>query len=444
MRNIFNKRIPTLFGFLAIVLGIGLTSLLTQQGVIFTGQASPSNEPTNVQITNVSDTSFTVSYTTADSVLGSLNVGTTTGLGTTVLDERDKIATGHNVHVITVRNLNPQTPYLFSITSGEDSFLKNGALYSVRTGPALEASNLRGSMSGKVIAPDGTSPKEALIYLNIPGAQILSTLIKADGSYTISLNSLRTSDLSSYFTSLEEITAKLSVFDGSLSSQASLSTDISDVPTITLSQNYDFTTSELPISSNDPMSTSSAKELFPTSTPSGSLKNTPQIITPKKDQGFSDDQPLFRGTAQPNQDVEISIHSDEAISAKVVADANGNWTYRPDSSLSPGTHTITIKTKDSFGILKTITQQFVVYASGTQVGESATPSATLTPTPTPTLTITPIATVTPTEIDTPSPTPTPTAALAPAGTSTIPAMGAVAGAFIFVGSILFILTRLRI
>ncbi|MEX2013143.1 MAG: Ig-like domain-containing protein [Candidatus Levyibacteriota bacterium] len=440
MRNIFNKRIPTILGFLTIVLGIGLTSLLTQQGVIFTGQASPSNEPVNVQIANVTDNSFTVSYTTTDSVLGSLNVGTTTSLGTTVLDDRNSnAAVARNVHTITVTGLNPQTSYLFSITSGQDTFLKDGALYSVETGPTLGSSDTRANLSGKVVNLDGTSPKEALVYLSIPGAQILAAVTKADGKYTIPLNPLRTSDLSSYYSLDDPITAELSVFTGSLSSRASFSTEVSTIPTITLSKNYDFTISSSPIF--EPSATSSATELFPTSTPSGSLSNDPQIITPKKDQGFSDDQPLFQGTAQPNEEVEITIQS-EVVNTTVLADANGDWSYRPDTSLSPGTHTITIKTKDSFGILKTITQQFVVHASGTQVGESATPSATLAPTtaPTPTATITPSLTITPVA----TLTPTPTAALAPAGTSAIPAMGTVAIAFILAGSLLFIFTRLRI
>lgn len=441
MRNIFNKRIPTIFGFLAIVLGIGLTSLLTQQGVIFTGQASPSNEPTNVQIANVTDTSFTVSYTTTDSVLGSLNVGANTSLGTTVLNDRDTTASAHNIHIITVKNLNPDTSYLFSITSGQDTFLKDGSLYSIKTGPPLGSSDARGNLSGKVVNPDGTNPREALVYLSIQGAQPLSALTKADGTYTIPLNSLRSDDLSSYYSLANPTTAELSVFTGSLSSRASFSTEVSTIPTITLSKNYDFTISSSPLSTDETSATPSATEPFPISTPSGSPSNSPQIITPQQDQGFSDDQPLFEGTAQPNEEVEITIQSDP-INATVLADGNGNWTYRPDSSLEPGTHTITIKTKDAFGILKTITQQFVVHASGTQVGESATPSATLTPTtaPTPTATITPSLTITPVA----TLTPTPTAALAPAGTSTIPTMGVVAAAFILVGSLLFIFTRLRI
>ncbi len=457
MNNIFNKRIPTLLGLLAIVIGIGITSFLTKTGVIFTGLASPTDEPTNVQISNVSDTSFTVSYTTDGAVFGSLNAGLNSSLGTTVLDDRDKTLTAHKTHMMTVRNLVPQTSYLFSITSGQNTFLKNGVLYNVKTGPAIDLPLItqRGSLTGKVVMPDGSSAADVVIYLGVDGAQTLSTLAKTDGSYDLPLNSIRTADLMSYYSIPKGINVKLSIFGNSLSSKATLTSDqLAQVPTITLSQNYDFTISNSPLSGQVLVATPSG-QLFPSATPSSSLNTaTPQILTPNKDQSFSDTQPLFKGKAQPNADVEISIHSDDAISAKVVADANGNWTYRPGSTLSPGTHTISIKTKDAFGIVKTITQQFTVFAAGSQVGVSATPSATLTPTltptvtatPTPTLTITPVASPTSTITLPPTKTPTaiPTKALAPTGNSSLPTVGVLGLAFVIIGALLFIFTRVEI
>ena len=135
----------------------------------------------------------------------------------------------------------------------------------------------------------------------------------------------------------------------------------------------------------------SAQSGFPfTKKESENLK--PQILTPKKEQVFNDQKPQFQGTSLPNETVEIIIHSDENIQTQVIADGNGNWTYSPPANLSPGVHTITIKTRDSSGILTTIMQSFTVFAADSQVSESATPSATptqmimptLTPTPTPT------------------------------------------------------------
>ncbi len=451
MNGFFNKRIPTLLGILAIVIGIGVTSFLTEQGVILIGQASPSDEPKNIQITNITDTSFTVSYTTDGAVFGSLNVGGNSSLGTTVLDDRDKSLTEHKSHMMTVRSLAPNTSYFFSITSGQDTYLNNGVLYSAKTGPTLETptTEQRLTVLGKIIMPDG-SGAEAVVYLNISGAQNVSSITKQDGSYSFQLNSIRSTNLSSYFDVPLNAVTKLLIFAGSLNSRASLTaTQFSEVPTVTLSQNYDFTIGNSPISENE-VATASAGQVFPSSTPSASTNSNPEILTPKKNQTFSDEKPLFKGTAQPNEDVQITIHSDGAISAKVVADSNGNWTYRPKTSLTPGNHTISITSRDKFGILKTITSQFSVFAAGSQVGDSATPSATLTPTVTPTpaavVTVVPIASATPTITIMPTEAPiiTPTAVLPPVGNSTGEAVGIFGAALLIIGALLFIFTRLSI
>lgn len=448
MNNLWNKRIPTLFGLIAIVAGIAITSFLTKQGTLLTGNASPSDAPQNVQISNVSDTSFTVAYTTSDSVIGSLNYGETSSMGTTAIDDRDKTPTPHKSHYITVKNLKPQTQYYFSIISGTNTYLNNGTFYSIKTGVLLNPSNAqqRGEVSGKAIFPDGSSAKDTIVLLTIPGAQSLITITKDDGSYSMGVNLLRNSDLTSYFNIPSDAILKLTLSTDSLLSSAKLSKDeASFVPTITLSKNYDFTTGNTPLSIAEP-ATSSANIAFPTANPSAKTNISPEILTPKKDQSFSDDQPLFKGTALPNQDIQITIHSDQAINATVTSDGNGNWSYRPDSSLTPGVHTISITTKDAFGILKTITQQFTVYASGSQVGESATPSATLTPSAAPTITTAPVASQTPTITITPTQiaTATPTAVLPPTGSSSAQALGIFGVALLVIGALLFILTRIGI
>lgn len=465
MRNgIWNKRIPTLFGIFAIVIGIGVTSFLVKQGSILVGQASPSDIPQNVKISNISDASFTVSYTTDSTVLGSLNYGDNVNLGKTILDDRDQgqIVTSRHTHVITLKNLTPKTTYLFSITSGQNTFLDNGSLFKAKTGPSLESPSLqRGEISGKVILPNGSIPKEAFLYVATGGAQTLSTIIKPDGSYSLSLNPLRSQDLSSYFIIPQQTIFTISLFGDSLTSKATISSDkTTNVPTVTLSKDYDFTINNNPILQTQ-TSSPSANVVFPQATPSSALNSTPQILTPKQDQSFSDTQPLFKGTALPNQDVSITIHSPEQITAQVQADASGNWTYRPSSSLSAGDHTISIITRDAFGILKTITQSFTVYASGSQVNQPATPSATLTPTltstPTPTITLSPTPTATPSPtliatiaaVASQSPTltisptinPLPTAILPQTGSSTAPIAAMFSIGFIVVGALLFLFTR---
>lgn len=415
--TIWNKRIPTLFGLLFILFGIIATTYLVKTGVIVIGRATPSNTPENIRITNIQDTSFTVSYTTSQNTTGTLSFGKDSTLPSVSIDDRDQDTGSVNfytTHHITVKNLEQQTKYYFAIVSGQTTFMNNESPFEVTTAPTLsEEPSEQQPMVGKIVLPDGTVPKEGIVYVTAPSAQTLSILLKSDGGYILPLNSIRILDLSSYFTFNNETSLQILAISESLKSEVNvLANAINPVPKITLSKNYDFTLSDTPIASV------SSQLKFPTFSATGSAIKEPQINSPKKDEKFTDTQPLFKGVAEPSSDVTVTIESEEKIQAKIQADKNGNWNFRPDKPLAPGEHTVTIQTRDKFGILKTIKQSFVVFAQGSQVQESATPSATptikisptITPTiakgatttPTPTLTLTP----TPTPIQTPTATPT--------------------------------------
>lgn len=417
-KTVWDKRIPTLLGILLIVIGIGITSFLVNKGIILTGHASPTTNPQNVRVTNVTDNSFTVSYTTDAQVIGSINYGKDQNLGQTALDDRDQ-QTGslanYKIHSITVRSLSSVTKYFFSITSGQDKFLNNGAPFEAVTGANVaNPPSEQKPIVGKVTMPDGIAPSEGIIYITSDSSQAISSLLRSDGTYLIPLNSVRGQDLTSYLDFSTVNILKMLAFGDGLSSNISLSINqINPVPTITLSQNYDFATGTGPVASSSAQQ--SAAESFPSPKPNQNVSSkTPQIISPQANQNLSDQQPVFKGTAQPYETVKIIIHSDAQIQTQVTTDSSGNWSFRPTSALSPGEHTISITAPDASGILKTITQTFTVYASGSQVNPAANPP-TATPSPTPSPSATPTITPTPTPIPTPIPTlsPTPTASATP-------------------------------
>lgn len=414
-KTIWDKRIPTLLGILLIAIGVGVTSFLVNKGIILTGQASPTTNPQNVRITNITDNSFTVSYNTDAQVMGSLIYGKDQNLGQTALDDRDQ-QTGtlinHKIHSITVRNLSSVTKYFFSITSGQDKFLNNGAPFETVTGGnVVNPPSEQKPIVGKVVMPDGNTPTEGIIYITTDKSQVISSLLRNDGTYLIPLNSVRGQDLASYLDFSTVNTLKMLIFGDSLSSNVSLSINqINPVPTITLSQNYDFATGMESVASSSAQQTTA--ESFPSPKPNGNVSSkAPQILTPQANQNFSDQQPIFKGTARPNETVKIIIHSDAQIQTQVTTDSSGNWSFRPTSALSPGEHTIYITALDASGILKTITQTFTVYASGSQVNPAAnpptaTPSPLATATPSPSPSATPTLTPVPTPIPTLAPTPT--------------------------------------
>lgn len=455
MRNdILQKRIPTLLGILLITIGVGLTSYLTKSGIIFVGKAAPIETPENVRITNVSDSSFTVSYTTVANIPGSLSFGRDKKLGKTYLDDRDQ-QTGkinnYKIHHLTVRDLEPNTKYYFVVISGQITFFNQNdqeSPFEVVTGPTIiDQPKAQQPMVGKIILPDSNKPNEAIIYVTAKNAQTISTLVKLDGSYILPLNSIRSSDLKNYYNFLDNNILQLLVLGESLESQVLLFINqINPVPAITLSKDYDFTINSSALATPSAKTASLSADMgFPSFSASPAKNKSSTIVIPEENQKFSDSQPLFKGTASPGATVKIIVHSPEEIKTEIKADKNGNWNYRPAQKLSPGEHTISVLATDQFGISKTLTQAFTVYASGTQVSESATPSATPTIAVTPTIIISPnlpsptsFPTIVPTIILTPEPTKSPIQSPGSSSLNTLTAAAVVSGV---IALFIFLLSR---
>ncbi len=465
-QHFWNKRIPTLLGIFLIGVGIIVTTILVKQGGFLSINASPTTQPKNVRITNITHDSFTVSYETQDSVFGVISYGTSIELGKSGLDDRDQETgniSAHKLHNITVRNLTPETKYYFSIISGKDTFLNTDSPYEVTTGIEIsESPTEQEPVSGRILLPNGKPPAESIIYLTTEGTQIISSLVKNDGTFVIPLNSLRTTDLISYSTLSENQILKLLITgDNSQTSSVIISLDqIQPIPPISLGSNYDFTQSEKKTATN-----SAVLEVFPSFSSTEKTvetNNGPKIITPERNAEIPDQKPKFTGTANPNETIQVIIHSDEKIQVDVKTDSKGNWSYRPTKDLSPGNHTITVVAKDKNGILKTIIQSFVVYASGSQLeGETGSPTPTVKPQATKTITQTPTHTpTTAPNITTNTPTtepidsnnvvtiteaatksPTPTTPLPPTGNPTIMSFGIVGLVVTMLGSLLFLLSR---
>ncbi len=438
MRNsLFNKKIPTLLGLILLGIGLFTVSYLANTGSLFVTQATPPYAPEQIRITNISDTSFTVSFITDEAVLGTLSYGTNQSLGKLALDDRDQ-QTGtprpYQTHHITVKNLTPNSEYFFSITASDKEFLDQDKPFSVRTlSPLSETPPQQSPIVGKVSYPDGSTRSDVIVFLVGDSTQSYSVLSKQDGSYVMPLNSIRTKDFTGY-ANLKGTDILQMLFVGpTLSSRASLyPTQINPVPLITLSNSYDFTVGETPSIVEETASTSASSVSFPSFEATEVTQNEPQITSPKNEEGLSDQQPSFQGKALPNESVEILIQSSHEISTTVKANANGSWSFRPDQKLEPGEHTVTIKTKDSNGILKTIRRSFTVYAEGSQFTEPSVspvqttptptifvePTPTLTPTPTPTLSITATPSAIPT-INEATPTVVPPPSESPGSSSVI-------------------------
>jgi len=413
-KGLWSKRIPTFFAFLLLFISIWVTSFLIQKGVIFVGRATPEKSPREVLISNITDSSFTVTFQTLAKTVAAVSIEEKNNPQFVVFDDRNKRTDEQKPfysHYITVSDLKPKTIYELSILSDGEIDLNGEKKYIVTTGPLITgAPPVQNPIVGKVLLPDGSAASDTIVVIAIEGAQSISSLTKDDGTYIIPTNSIKKTILDDYLTIDGNQEIQLKIIRGDMrASVKSLFKDSELIPPLTLQKNYDFTkTPEQKISS-----LASQLKVPPAKTKFGEVK----ILNPKPSESLIDNKPLFRGVALPNKTIKITIESNP-IKTEVISDNNGSWSFRPSVPLSPGEHTITIETQDNFGILKTISQKFTVFASGAQVAESATPSAT------PAITITPTTTqaITPTVFISPSATPliTQIPTIAPTVVVTIP------------------------
>ena len=113
----FPKKIPTIVGILMVILIVGIIAIGSESYSRAVTTASGSIQPANVIITNVTDTTFTVSWTTELPATGAISL--TTPQGTQVLfDEQDSTNQGkYLTHSVTFRAAAADTDYSITILS---------------------------------------------------------------------------------------------------------------------------------------------------------------------------------------------------------------------------------------------------------------------------------------------------------------------------------------
>lgn len=415
-KGLWHIRIPTFSAFAVLFISIFVTSYILQKGSNFIGQASPDRTPQNVVISNISDSSFTVSFVTYDKTVSAVSLAVDQATTQTHFDIRNGNTRedAFYSHFITVSGLAPERRYEFSILSGGEIYLDSGKKYTITTASKVSSQTNSASslVAGRVLLPDGTSGSDVIVLVEIPGAQTLSQVTKSDGTYKFNIGLIRNTNLNSYIKIDPKSIIQLRFMRQNLESTIkSVFLESSAIPRVTLSYKYDFSN----IETVEPESLTSELKISIAGDPTGEVK----IINPKSGQSFIDDRPLFQGTTGPKQKVNITIESDP-IKSSVIADEKGLWSFRPSVSLEPGTHKITIQSIDAFGIIKTVTSSFTVYAQGSQIAQSGptvtpTPKTTATPTPTPTRT-----SASPTPTKSPSLTPSPTTAAVTTSPTTPP------------------------
>ncbi|RJP47237.1 MAG: hypothetical protein C4584_00700 [Armatimonadetes bacterium] len=205
-------RIPTLLGLGVLLSGMIVGVLLITSRQIFTSQASKSYIPQIVTLANISANSFSVYWQTDQPTIGFVQAGPTTQLNLTFTDTRDAQVPGeHQLHLVTLKNLTPNTTYYYKISSGSIIYPEGQPLSF--TTPAETVSNDQQPLVGTVLDSTMQPVTEALVTLEIPGAHPLAAVTKIAGNFILPLTDVRHKETGENMSLDKLINAKLTIFD---------------------------------------------------------------------------------------------------------------------------------------------------------------------------------------------------------------------------------------
>lgn len=443
-QKLLQTRIPTILGLGILMIGVfaGIT-LLNQGTGGFLPRASEDSIPKQIRITNISDTSFTVSFVTDVAAPGMVEYGTAAGrTNIQVQDDRDQLAnstSSFTTHHITVRGLQPATQYYFRISTGGRTLYDNdGQPFSVRTPTALAAPSEAITAYGNVETNVGNPADGSIVYLSISGASPISAQVKSNGSWAAPLSGLRTVDLSSAFPLTPQTQVQIQVQgprQDEVITTSALVEDLAPLQTLIFGQANQVitgaasTATPAPALSGSPLPSptpSQEPSATPASSPAASLGTlfTPNEATQlsttsglsinlQNNEVINTTLPEFSGSAPANGVVQLEISAATPVYGAVQAGASGSWQWAPPTALQTGQQTITATYIDASG-QQQVQRTFIVQAGDSALPAfSSTPSSQLaTPTPTPLPTAIALATATPTPVPvavTPTPVAVPTA-----------------------------------
>lgn len=406
-------KLPTILGITVLIIGLISGVLLINSRTVFKLGAQTSANPKDIRISNITDKSIAVSWTTDISSKGFVKYGTSES-------DLNKVASdifqedGYT-HWTTILDLDPGTNIYFKINSNGQDWDNNGVAWQTKTLSKAVISSQQHNISGSIVDQSGNPSSNSLVYISTEG-KLFSTTTSVNGNWLLPL---------SVFTSFDNKNSVLEISVNAGQNQSSSAViypeAAKNTPIIALGRSYDFRTinttneGELPKSDltiPEQVENSSRFEIDDVE----STKTT-NVTLESIDEGeiITTTDPEFFGSAPRGTEIEIVIES-EVQTTTLTAGSSNKWSWSPPKNLETGEHTLTIKWRDANGIVKTITRTFVVSAAEGPAFEatpSATPTQTATTKPTATATSTSIPTITSTPKSSTTPIATATSSSAP-------------------------------
>lgn len=453
------KQIPTVLGLLVLFVALISGVLLFGQGTgVFAPRATPETAPQNIRITNVTDKTFTISFYTSERTIAFVKYGEDPkSLTRQASDDRDQLSgvvKDYNLHHITVRGLDPAKNYYYVLGTGSNTFDNDGQPYSLATAAKPNQSPINNqTVYGNVLDAAAAPAEGAVVYLYSEGMGALSSLVKASGSWGISLSNAFNAEKTAYLPlendSLIDIKAQgtqpnlLGSWQGMISaaapvpdlnlSQGGASSAATTAPDALPEIDKDELLADLEASGEEASDSTMSSEMLGTdqdqmeesseAAKANLLAAENQVASEVEEPvvlnldeldetaeatstTITTTQPQIKATLPANTMVRVVVHSDTQIDETMQTDADGNLVLDVATlgqNLEPGEHSATYTYIDPVtGQEVTKTYNFTVAPEATprQIAQAATtPSPTAVPsipygsgnpyTPTTTVTSTP-------------------------------------------------------
>ena len=394
------RKIPTIVGLLLVGIIVVIFRFGFDRISPMLTKASATFSPNNVTVSNISDTTFTVTWLTKEPATGSVRLDGTLP-NSFFFDERfsgtdpktQPATATYTTHTVTVRNLKADSVYKFSVVSNGASYTNNGKPFEAKTAPTIPGVGTGIEPAyGQLSAPSGAPLENAIVYLTLENGQTLSTLTKSSGTWVIPLNLARSEDLSRYIEQKERINASI-VIRANEGESSALTDTLNDnpVPAMTIGKTYDFRKIQAENKPSQPLALAPSPAVLGTSTQV--TNQNVSIVRPAQGAAIPSNLPIIQGTGVAGNQVLITVGMTQPISDTVIIGSDGIWRYTPMHPLQEGKQSVTITTANAQNKTVAITHTFEILKSGTQVLGDATPSATLTPLPTVTDEPTPTSTL---------------------------------------------------
>lgn len=391
------RRVPTLIVMVLLLLGVAAGVALIQIRTRSGANASPDIQPLQVEVSNVTHNSFTLSWVTQGPANGIVAYGEDEEAQFLARDKRDifdQKLNRYTTHWVQVVGLSPNRQYFFYIKSDNQRFDNGGNLYTVTTAEQAATPQANGVTAyGTVKDETGKALEGAVVLLGSGTMAMQSTITDPEGRWSLNLSGARSKDLKQSAQLTDESVLEVRVQGGAGSNTTAkvAYTQLAPMPDLQLGRTYDFLSIKPSPSTAESGPQKSQFGLIPQL---GAVQDQGRkevtIWNPQENEALATNQPLFIGQAPAGVVLNVTLDAGaNQVTGTAQVDDRGNWQWPAPKRLADGEHVVTASYTDQQKVQYQQSRVFTIVTGSTMPAIESTPSATITTsqmTPTPTRT----------------------------------------------------------